>query len=99
MDAQAINYFPHFTNTNARVEKLMISLESEMNAQDSKKIKWDEYIIDISQVLEYGVNNFLAKKLGVNINRDFLFIDRANLEWRNIIIEKCLKECAELQRR
>lgn len=98
MNAEGVGYFSHFTSTNARVENVMIALESKMNAWELEKVKWDEYIIDISKIYEYGVDNFLAKRPEVRFNADFLFIARAILEWRNILIEHGLEEYTELQK-
>lgn len=57
--SQATGYFSHFTNTHARVDKLMITLESKMNSWESEKIRWDEYIIGISKVQEYRLAKLL----------------------------------------
>ena len=58
VNAQGVGYLSHFTSTNARVEKVMITLESQINTQELEKVKQNEYIIDNSKVQEYGVDKF-----------------------------------------
>ena len=74
----------------------MTALESEMNSWGFEKIKWDEYIIDILEVQEYRIEKFLTKNLEGKFDVGFLFIARANIEWRNIVILKGLEEWYEL---
>ena len=50
-----------------------------MNAWESQKFKWDEYVINISKVQEYGIDRFLTKNLEAKFDADFLFIARANV--------------------
>ena len=65
----------------------MTILESEMNALEFEKIKWHEYVINISEVQEYDIDRFLTKNSEAKFNVDFLFIARADLKWRNIVIK------------
>ena len=65
----------------------MTNLKLELNAWQVEKVKWDEFIIHISEVQAYKVDKFMSKKLDVDIDVDFLFVSRENLEWQNVVIE------------
>ena len=42
------------------------------------------------------MDKFVKENTKAKVDVDFLFIARANLEWRNIVIEQALDECFEL---
>ena len=43
-----------------------------MNALGSERIKWDEYIIDIFEVQEYGIDKFMNEVPGAKIYATFV---------------------------